>query len=302
MSLNKKSSSNPGSPHGPAVVMYYPYSHFPDVPQSGAHTHGLRADYMPDLSKSRNSPGYPYPSGSLLPGAYGDQPLAFESGNPAYRHTVSQPQSYPSLQYSASSFPGDNQHTSSGHELKGRYPMAGARDDGGSSQQAMRPLAGHKRQLSPEKSSSQTPPASGQSLPGPSKAARQPEKKKYKEGGAAWQRVHRDEKNEKLTKLNSLLPLDLQTFHDPPRMLPIVTGSIDYIEQLLVEKKQCQDKCDVLESLIMVSQDGNSLERSVYLQSQVATQKTMEMEQLRLIDHLQAENDRLSKALRRRTP
>ncbi|KAA1476366.1 hypothetical protein DENSPDRAFT_843302 [Dentipellis sp. KUC8613] len=291
MSPKKKSRSNPGPSHGPGVIMYYPYSHVNDDPQYGAHAQEMQAGSMPNLPRSRDSPGYSYSSSSMLPGTYGDQPLAFESGNSAYRNTVSQSQSYPSLQYTSSSLPGDTQFMGSGSGLHGGHPTPG------SSQFAMYPLAGHKRELSSEKFSSQSPPPSGQPELGSSKTSGQSAKKKYREGGAAWQRIHRDEKNDKLTALNSLLPLKLQTFHDPPRIVPIVTGSIEYIEQLVAENKRYQDTCET-----SVSSRTQFLEQAALLRSQAMREKGVTLQQRKMISDLQAENDRLRQALRKQTP
>ncbi|TFY55786.1 hypothetical protein EVG20_g9192 [Dentipellis fragilis] len=94
------------------------------------------------------------------------------------------------------------------------------------------------------------PPASTTSYPntdcttaGPStsgsKTPSQPSaKRKYRDAATDWQREHRVGKNEKLYELNTLLPAEMQTFHDPPRLLPIVTNAVKYIEQLHKERKR----------------------------------------------------------------
>ncbi|KAA1475382.1 hypothetical protein DENSPDRAFT_842154 [Dentipellis sp. KUC8613] len=103
-------------------------------------------------------------------------------------------------------------------------------------------LTGLKRQHSPELAGTYLSDSVAEQSAGPSNAPRLLRgKEKDKRKDAELQRTYRADRNERLRKLNSMLPKGLQCDREPPRLPPIVDGTIKYIEQLQSEKEQLQE-------------------------------------------------------------
>ncbi|TFY66642.1 hypothetical protein EVG20_g4437 [Dentipellis fragilis] len=190
-----------GSP-GP-VILFYPYRQGADAQRYTHHTPQVQTSHASTESVSRyladSTSGRSRDSNSaMLPRAYADRPTASDPGGPDAGH-------------------GRN-HTS--HSLVGK-----------------------KRQHSPELtdpySTSIWEQSQSSMAAGPSKAPRLSHRKeKDKQKDAEFQRAYRADKNDRLRKLNSMLPKGLQCDREPPRLPPIIDNTVKYIDQLHKEKEE----------------------------------------------------------------
>ncbi|TFY66658.1 hypothetical protein EVG20_g4441 [Dentipellis fragilis] len=254
----KKNSSSEGArtPSGSPgpVILFYPY-------RQGRKLNAV-SHYLADITSRRSRRSHP--SRSVLSGAYADQPMALEAGNsPHAYHAASGPtgshRSGALAMNGTYTLPNDTLPVISGSVRDTRHFAS----DTGSHESKQPPysLAGQKRQHSPELTGSHSPSASQQlRSSSPSKVPRLAGRKgKDKQKDAELQRHYRSDKNEKLRKLNSMLPDQLRCKREPPRMPPIIDSTIEYIDSLTkqLESSNGPDRQDLLDEIADLSERLN---------------------------------------------